>query len=208
MNDFLPSSPAAERNKGPILEALRGALPDAGWVLEVASGTGQHVVHFAAATPGLVWQPSERDPARLRAIAERLVRTPLPNVRTPLALDVLDDPWPLTERVAAVLAINLIHIAPWAVTAALCHGARRQLGGGGILVLYGPFTEQGVHTAPSNASFDASLRAEDPAWGVRDLGEVAAVAVQAGFAAPTVIRMPANNLTLIFRLEVPLPACG
>jgi SAM-dependent methyltransferase len=202
MTELLPCSPAAERNKRPILEVLRAALPGAGTVLEVASGTGQHVMHFAAALPGLAWQPSERDPARLGAIAERLARTPLPNVRAPIALDVFDDPWPLADCVAAVIAINLIHIAPWAATAALCRGARRQLGaGGGILVLYGPFKERGMHTAPSNAAFDESLRVDDPAWGVRDLDEVAAVAAGAGFAAPRLVRMPANNLTVTFGLD-------
>jgi hypothetical protein len=195
------SSPSAERNKGPILEALRAILPDSGWALEVASGTGQHVVHFAAATPRLTWQPSEADPARRAAIAARLAATPLPNVRAPLALDVCAEPWPLAERVAAVIAINLIHIAPWPATEALVRGARHQLGGdAGFLALYGPFMEHGRHTAPSNAAFDQSLRAENPAWGVRDLDEVAAVAARHGFAAPQIIRMPANNLTVVFRL--------
>ncbi|HXQ31855.1 MAG TPA: DUF938 domain-containing protein [Steroidobacteraceae bacterium] len=201
MTEFLPSSPAAERNKGPILEALRGWLPAAGSVLEVASGTGQHVVHFAAAFPGLTWRPTEADPARLGAIAGRRARAALPNVCEPIALDVFDDPWPLAGSVAAVIAINLIHIAPWAATEALCRGARRQLSSGGVLVLYGPFKERGQHTAPSNAAFDESLRAEDPAWGVRELEAVAAVAARHGFAAPRLVRMPANNLTVSFRLE-------
>jgi len=203
MTEFLPSSPAAERNKGPLLEVLRPALPAAGLVLEVASGTGQHVVHFAAALPGLDWQPTEADPTRLGAIAERIARASLPNVRTPLALDVFDDPWGVADPVAVVVAINLIHIAPWAATEALCRGARRQLGSEGLLVLYGPFKEHGRHSAPSNAAFDQSLRADDPAWGVRELEEVSTIAARHGFAAPRIVRMPANNLTVLYRLHGP-----
>ena len=200
----LPLSPSAERNKEPILGVLRGLLPVAGTVLELASGTGQHVVHFAAALPKLEWQPSERDAEQRAQIAARVSAAGLGNVRTPLALDALKEPWPLTPPLGAVLAINLIHISPWPVTAALMRGAARLLAAmGGVLVLYGPYREHGVHTAPSNADFDASLRARDPAWGVRDLEAVAALAANHGFAAPLVTRMPANNLTLGFRRASP-----
>lgn len=197
---LLVSAPA-ERNKGPILEVLRAVLPPAGTVLEVASGTGQHVTHFAAALPQLTWQPSEADAARRALIAARLAAAALANVRAPLALDVLALPWPVAEGVDAVLAINLIHISPWPVTAALIDGARRHLRapGPGLLVLYGPYKEEGRHTAPSNEAFDRSLRAENPQWGVRDLESVAALAAERGFGAPAVTRMPANNLTVVFR---------
>lgn len=196
----LPVSPSAERNKEPILGVLRGVLPASGTVLELASGTGQHVVHFAAAWPGLVWQPSEADPGRREILAARVAAAGLANVAPPLALDARALPWPVAGPVDAVLAINLIHIAPWAVTLALMEGAAGVLATrpAGVLVLYGPYREGGVHTADSNASFDARLRGEDPEWGVRDLGEVAAVAARHGFAAPAVTRMPANNLTVVF----------
>jgi hypothetical protein len=197
---LLVSAPA-ERNKGPILEVLRSVLPPAGTVLEVASGTGQHVVHFAAALPGLAWQPSEADAARRALIAARVAAAALPNVRAPVALDVLSHPWPLVADVDAVLAINLVHISPWSVTAALIDGARRHLRarGPGVLVLYGPYKEEGRHVAPSNEAFDRTLRAENPEWGIRDLQSVAALAAERGFGAPAVTRMPANNLTVVFR---------
>jgi SAM-dependent methyltransferase len=195
----LPVSPSAERNKGPILEVLQGILPEAGSVLEIASGTGQHVVHFAAACPTLSWQPSERDPVRLADLAARIAAARLPNVRAPLVLDALEEPWPVAGPLAAVLAINLIHIAPWPVTTALVRGAARVLGRWGVLVLYGPYREQGRHTAPSNENFDANLRGQDPSYGVRDLEAVAALAAEHGFSAPIVTRMPSNNLTLVFR---------
>ncbi len=193
-------APAAERNKGPILEVLRTLLPASGRVLEVASGTGQHVVYFAAALPGLSWQPSEPGADRLAIVAARVAQAALANVRPPLALDVRVRPWAVEAPLAAVLAINLIHIAPWSVAEALVAGAAERLGDGGLLVLYGPYREDGRHTAPSNEAFDVKLRGEDPAWGVRDLGELATLAVAQGFGAPAVTRMPANNLTVAFRL--------
>jgi Protein of unknown function (DUF938) len=185
---------------------LRGLLPPRGTVLELASGTGQHVVHFAAASPNLQWQPSERDAEQRAQITARVAAAGLGNVRAPLALDVLEEPWTVAPPVHAVLAINLIHIAPWPVTAALMRGAARLLAGaaGGVLVLYGPYREQGTHSAPSNAEFDLSLRARNPAWGVRDLEAVCALAASHGFAAPLVERMPANNLTLGFRHTAPV----
>jgi SAM-dependent methyltransferase len=197
-----PDSPAAERNKGPILEVLRGVLPPAGTVLEIASGTGQHVVHFAAALPGLTWQPSDPDPERSAAIAARVAGAGLPNVRAPLALDVHEARWPVTAPVAAVVCINMIHIAPATATGALIAGARRALdpAGARVLYLYGPYRQGGRHTAPSNAAFDESLRARDPAWGVRDLDEVTALAAAAGFRRTAVVPMPANNLSVVFSL--------
>ncbi|MBS0396078.1 MAG: DUF938 domain-containing protein [Proteobacteria bacterium] len=200
----LPDSPAAERNKGPILEVLRGALPAHGRILEIASGTGQHVVHFAAALPALEWQPSDPDPARRASIAARLAAGGPDNVRAPLALDVHDRPWPVSGPLAGVVCINMIHIAPASATEALLAGAARALAAdGGVLFLYGPFRREGRHTAPSNADFDARLRAENPAWGVRDLEWLLASAAAHGFVAGEPVAMPANNLSVVLRLPAP-----
>jgi len=192
------SSPAAERNKAPIAEALRPHLPERGVVLEIASGTGQHVAHLAATYPGLHFQPSEANEALHASIAAWSAG--LDNVAPPFALDVRSHPWPLA-RADAVLCVNMIHIAPWAAGAALIEGAAAILAPGGVLALYGPFRVAGRHTAPSNEAFDRSLRMQDPEWGVRDLDEVAAFAAGRGFEAPAVIAMPANNLTVVFRLS-------
>ena len=191
------ASPAAERNKEPILEVLRRVLPATGTVLEIASGTGQHVVHFARGLPKLSWQPSEPD-ARLRAAIEaRVGAAALANIRPPLALDVLEKPWPLA-RADAIVCINMIHIAPWAAAQALLGEAGRLLHAGACLVLYGPYRRGGQHTAPSNAAFDASLRSRNPEWGVRDLDDVEALAKRSGFALQETVEMPANNLTVVF----------
>ncbi|HUO79779.1 MAG TPA: DUF938 domain-containing protein [Steroidobacteraceae bacterium] len=199
----LPQSPAAERNKGPILEVLRGLLPARGTVLEVASGTGQHVVHFAAALPALRWQPSDPSPERRALIAARVGAAGLGNVAAPLALDVHEVPWPLAAPVDAVVCINMIHVAPPSATAALLAGAGRWLdpAGAGVLLLYGPFRQGGSHTAASNAAFDESLRAENPEWGVRDLEDVARAASVHGFARTALVPMPANNLCVAFRRD-------
>ena len=190
--------PAAERNKVFILQALRGCVPPSGAVLEIASGTGQHVVHFAKALRTLIWLPSEPDAGLRESIETRLRREALDNVRAPLNLDVRRRPWPVTE-VDAIVCINMIHVAPWAATRALLEGAAEVLGDGGLLFLYGPYRRGGAHTAPSNAAFDARLRAENPAWGVRDLDAVEALGAQAGVFLDKVIEMPANNLSVVFR---------
>jgi SAM-dependent methyltransferase len=195
-------SPAAERNKQPILEVLESRLPRSGTVLEIASGTGQHVVHFARALPALTWQPTDTDPGLRAATAARVTAAALDNLLPPLPLDVLDAEWPASAA-AAVLCINMIHIAPSAATRALLEGSARVLGGGAPLVLYGPFRRGGRHTAASNEAFDASLRARDPDWGVRDLDEVAASAHALGFELDEVVSMPANNLTVVFRRMQP-----
>ncbi|MCX7055730.1 MAG: DUF938 domain-containing protein [Proteobacteria bacterium] len=195
-----PGSAAADRNKGPILEVLAGSLPAVGSVLEVASGTGQHVRHFAAALPGVQWQPTEADASRCEELAVRLAGPSAANIAAPRCLDVERGPWPTGEGYDAVLCINMIHIAPWSATAALIAGAREVLSGhgAGLLILYGPYLEDGRHTAPSNAEFDQWLRARDPAWGVRDLAEVTALAAGAGFERQRVERLPANNLCVVF----------
>lgn len=199
MTDARRYAPAAARNREPILAALRGRLPAAGLLLEVASGSGEHAVHLAAAFPALAIQPSDPDPDARASIAAWAAETGLANIRPPLALDAAAAaPWPLAQA-DAVLCINMIHIAPWPATQGLLHGAARILPHGAPLVLYGPFRRGGAHTAPSNEAFDASLRAQDPRWGVRDLEEVAALAATQGFGAPEVVPMPANNLTVVFR---------
>ena len=138
------------------------------------------------------------------AISARLAAVSLPNVLAPLALDVHTEPWPVPGPVDAIVCINMIHIAAEAATAALIGGAGRWLAATGVLVLYGPFKQNGRHTAPSNAAFDASLRAENPAWGIRDLDEVTRLAAAAGFARSAVVPMPANNLSVVFKLGSPL----
>lgn len=191
-------APAAERNKQPILDVLRRVLPASGTVLEVASGTGQHVAHFAAALPALTWQPSDRTDQEFASIVAWCASTGASNARPPLVLDVTREPWPLAT-VDAIFCANMIHIAPWQACLGLLRGAGRHLAPGAPLVLYGPFRIGGEHTAPSNAAFDADLRARDPAWGVRDLDEVARVAASHGLELEERVAMPANNLTVILR---------
>lgn len=192
------SAPAAERNKGPILEVLARVLPRRGLVLEIASGTGQHVLHFAKALPDLTWQPSDPDAELRESIALRLREEPRANVNSPLDLDVTKLPWPL-RTADGVLAINMIHVAPWAATLALFQGAKALLSAGHVLFLYGPYRRFGRHTADSNAQFDRDLRAQDPVWGVRDLEAVSEVADGAGFVLAETIEMPANNFSLVFK---------
>ena len=191
-------APAVARNKAPITEILARHLPPTGLVLEIASGSGEHALHFAAHFPALSFQPSDPDAAALASIAAWREEARLPNLLPPLMLDVMADAWPI-QTADAVLCINMIHIAPWEATAALLQGAARILPPGAMLFLYGPFKQGGHHTAPSNAEFDASLRVQDMRWGVRDLEAVAEIARAAGFAAPVVEAMPANNLSLILR---------
>ena len=194
----LPFSAAAERNRGPILEVLRQVLPAQAVVLEVASGSGQHAAHFAAAQPGWSWQPTEADAAALPAIAARCAG--LAQVRSPLLLDVLAAPWPpALGRYDAIYCANLLHIAPWPTCAALMAGAAAHLVPGGALVLYGPYFVDGVAPAAGNLAFDADLRARDARWGLRRLADVAGAALDAGLALEQRFEMPANNLTLVFR---------
>jgi SAM-dependent methyltransferase len=194
---MMQSTPA-ERNAVPILMVLERAFPEHGTVLEIASGTGQHVVKFAAALPGLTWWPSDIDPAALEAILSRVREAALDNIEPPRYLDV-ENPssWPL-DNVDAVLCINMMHISPWSATVALFNGAGRVLRGGGVLASYGPYKRGGRHTAPSNAAFDASLRARNASWGVRDIDDVVATARSAGFTLRELVEMPANNFMLVF----------
>jgi hypothetical protein len=192
----LPSSPAAERNKQPIADVLARVLPQAGVVVEIASGTGQHAEHFARALPALAWQPSDPDAEMLPLLAARVQRAALPNLCAPLAFDV-HDAAPALGAIAAVVCINMIHIAPWSACAALLGHAERWLAPGAPLVLYGPFKRGGQHTAPSNAAFDTHLRRRDPEWGVRDLDDVVELARRLRLAPAEVVAMPANNLTVV-----------
>ena len=198
---------ATQRNREPIVGVLRRVLPAAGTVLEIASGTGEHAVWFAAQLPGLVFQPSDPEPDNRASIAAWTAFTGVGNVRPPLAIDVTAPDWEeapgVPQDVTAVLCINMIHISPWAATLGLARGAGALIAPGGVLYLYGAYKRGGSHTAPSNASFDASLRARDPAWGVRDLEALTAAAADAGFAPEPVIEMPANNLSVVFRRRAP-----
>jgi SAM-dependent methyltransferase len=187
---------AAERNREPILAVLRSTLPARGRVLEVASGTGQHVAHFAAALPDLIWEPSELDPELRASIAAWCQG--LPNVLAPIALDATAEPWPVPV-LDVVWNANMVHIAPWNVCLGLLRGAARHLTPGGLLVLYGPYRIGAAHTAESNAAFDRQLRATDSRWGVRDLETVAEAAAGHGLLLERRVEMPANNQTVIFR---------
>jgi SAM-dependent methyltransferase len=190
-------APAAARNRQPILEVLQPRLPATGLVLEIASGTGEHVVHYAAARPDLTFQPSDPD-ADARASVDGWVQTlALKNVRPAIAIDVTRTTWPV-ERADAVLCCNMIHIAPWEATIGLVSGAARLLSRGGLFYLYGPYRRGGRHTAPSNEAFDSDLRRRNPAWGVRDLETVVELAGAQGFSTPEIVEMPANNLSLLF----------
>ncbi|WP_428670711.1 DUF938 domain-containing protein [Reyranella sp.] len=191
-------APAAARNRQPILDVLEPHLPKRGLVLEVASGSGEHTAHFAQALPDLTFQPSDPDENARASIDDWTTTLGLANVRLALALDAAAETWPITEA-DAIACINMIHISPWASTVGLIRGAARLLPKSGTLYLYGPYVRAGVETAPSNLAFDRDLRARNPAWGLRPMEEVVALAQANGLAAPLVIEMPANNLSLVFK---------
>ncbi|HEY9552208.1 DUF938 domain-containing protein [Allosphingosinicella sp.] len=198
MSDDRRSAPHVARNAGPITDVLRGLLPDEGLVLEIASGTGEHVLHFAHAFPGLTFQPSDPDPAALASIEAWQQDAGAPNLLSPVRLDASAREWPV-ERADAILCINMVHISPWAATEGLIAGAGRLLVPGAPLYLYGAYRRQGVETAPSNEAFDLSLRSRDPDWGVRDLEDVVAEAAKNNLVLESVLEMPANNLSVVFR---------
>ena len=191
-------APAAARNRQPILDVLRPRLPAHGLVLEIASGSGEHIVHFAEALPGLVFQPTDPNADARASIDDWVGTRGLGNVRAALALDTTAGIWP-TDGADAVLCCNMIHIAPWEAAVGLIAGASHMLSSGGMLYLYGPYRRDGAHTAPGNEAFDLDLRRRNPAWGVRDLEAVTALAGDRGFGAPEIIDMPANNLSLVFK---------
>ncbi|MGQ3287622.1 MULTISPECIES: DUF938 domain-containing protein [unclassified Sphingopyxis] len=191
-------APATLRNRDAIAAVLADWLPEAGTVLEVASGSGEHVVHFAAAFPHMGWQPSDPDPAGLTSITAYRAEAGLANIAPPLALDASAPEWPI-DRAGAVLCINMVHISPWDATLGLFAGAARLLAPAAPLILYGPYVEPDVPTAESNLAFDASLRSRNLAWGLRDTDAVKAAAAAAGLAFAERRAMPANNLMLLFR---------
>jgi cyclopropane fatty-acyl-phospholipid synthase-like methyltransferase len=199
-------APATLRNREPIRKVLREVLPEQGQVLEVGAGSGEHAVFFAAAFPAIVWQPTDADPECLASIAAWTAEAGLPNLRPPLRLDVRTSPWRSVadQGFDAVVSINMIHIAPWEACRGLMAGAARALRSGGVLLLYGPFMVDGRHTAPSNAAFDASLKAMDPRFGVRDIAAVSKEAALRGLTLKTQVQMPANNVALVLRRD-PMP---
>lgn len=191
-------SDSSERNKQPILDVLLDVLPRQGTVLEIASGTGQHAVHFAANLPGVTWQPSDIDPELRSSVAAWRADSALANLQAPIHLDVTADPWPLSSA-DAIVCSNMIHIAPWECCTGLLDGAGRILPEGGILFMYGPYKIGGKHIAPTNEQFDASLRARDSTWGIRNLDDVALEARRRGLHLIKTVKMPANNLSVIYR---------
>ena len=197
MTDRKQRAPAADRNREPIREVLARELPAEGTVLEIASGSGQHAVHFAAAFPALVWQPSDASEVARASIAAWRAEAGLANLRAPIALDVTATSWPI-EHADAIVCINLVHIAPWHAALGLFDGAARLLAPGALLYLYGPYRFGGA-TAASNEDFDRWLRERDPQWGVRDVDELTSAARRHGFALREVVAMPANNHSLVFR---------
>ncbi len=201
---------AGERNTGPILEVLEGLLPPSGHILEVASGPGQHVAAFAAARPALTWHPSDPDPAARASIAAWTAESGLANLAAPLDLDVSDPTWATaamralpdgSERFGGLVAVNLLHVAPWAACEGLLAGAAELLVPSGFLLIYGPFTRDGRHNSEGNRAFDRSLRASDPALGLRDVNEVRDCAARNGLVLERLVEMPANNRVLIFRIS-------
>ena len=198
MTEHRRSAPHVARNAEPIADVLGAVLPARGLVLEVASGTGEHAVHFARTFLRLKWQPSDPDPLALRSIESWRHEAGLANLLPAVTLDVCAEDW-LTERADAILCINMIHISPWSAAEGLMRGAGRRLDPGAPLYLYGPYFQAGVPTAPSNLAFDQSLRSRDPEWGIRDLEAVVDLARAHGFALDTVVPMPANNLSVVLR---------
>lgn len=207
-SDDRAHSPAAERNSGPILAVLQALLPERGAALEIASGTGQHAACFGAALPGWTWQPTDATPQGFASIAAWSADAGARNVRPPLLLNVLSDRWPDTGPTFAapfdlIYCANMLHIAPWACCAGLMRGAARHLAPTGQIVTYGPYLEGDVPTAPGNRAFDASLRAQNPDWGLRALSDVAREAQHAGLQLAARHALPANNLLLVWQRIAP-----
>jgi SAM-dependent methyltransferase len=198
MDDDRRSAPHVARNAVPIAEVLRNVLPARGLVLEVASGTGEHALHFAREFPNLLWQPSDPEPAAVRSIEAWRAEAGLFNLLPAIALDARARDWPV-ETADAIICINMVHISPWTATLGLMRAAGRLLAAGAPLCLYGAYRQAGVEMAPSNAAFDESLKARDPDWGLRDLEQVVAEAEAQGFGLEAVVPMPANNLSVILR---------
>lgn len=198
MHDARRHAPATERNREPIAAILRDVLPASGTVLEIASGSGEHAIHFARAFPALTWIPSDPDPAAIASIRGWAEAARLPNIRPPLLIDAASADWPIAQA-DAMLCVNMVHISPWEATVGLLSQAEKLLPSGAPLILYGPYFQQGVETAPSNLAFDADLRRRDGRWGLRHLEDVVALADSQGLRLERVLPMPANNLTVILQ---------
>ena len=209
-------APATQRNRAPIVAVLQQVLPATGSVLEISSGTGEHAIYFAPRLAPRPWITSDPNPAARTSIAAWCTHVPIPTLWGPIDLDTHDPQWPVEQYplptslqgidldqapIRAIVNINMIHIAPWSACLGLMAGARRILPTGGVLVLYGPFKQGGEHTAPSNEAFDQSLRSRNPDWGVRDLDDVIAAAQAQQLSFVQTDRMPANNLTVVFRAD-------
>ncbi len=198
MSEVRRSAPAVARNTAPIIDVLSGVLPDSGLVLEVASGTGEHALAFAKAFPHLLFQPSDPDSDALASIEAWQESEGPANLLAPVRLDASADQWSIGEA-QAVICINMVHISPWAATVGLLAGAARVLENGAPLFLYGPYRQQDVETAPSNEEFDRSLRSRNSEWGLRQLEDVVMEAERHALRLDTVVPMPANNLSAVFR---------
>ena len=198
--DLRQYSPSTARNREPILTVLQRVLPPDARVLEIASGSGEHAVHVARAIPGLTWQTSDPDPDARASIAAWIDAERLTNVLPPRLIDVREHAWGVEGEAPydAIVAINMIHISPWEATLGLLAGAARLLRSGGVLYTYGPYMRDGRHTPPSNAAFDASLKARDSSWGVRDVADIEREALLQGLTLQEIVEMPANNLSLVF----------
>jgi len=197
-SDRRQRSPSTARNRERLLTVLQRVLPAEARVLEIASGTGEHAVFFAAAMPGWRWQPSDPDADARESITAWMEAEGLANVAPPIALDVRDAAWGVEGPFDAIVAINMIHISPWEATLGLMAGAGRLLREGGLLVTYGAYKRAGRHTAPSNEQFEQWLKARDPSFGVRDMADVEAAAMARGLRLREVVEMPANNFSLVF----------
>lgn len=197
-NDARRHAPATLRNRDAILAVLERILPADGRVLEIASGSGEHIVHFAKWFPQLQWQPSDPDPASRASIAAWMAESGTANILPVIDLDAAKADWPV-HTVDAILCINMIHISPWAATQGLLAGAARVLPAGSPLYLYGPFHIPGRETAPSNMTFDHSLKARNPEWGLRNMADIESAARDRGFAIEEIVDMPANNLSVILK---------
>jgi hypothetical protein len=193
-------APATERNRAPIAEVLARELPASGKVLEIAAGTGEHAVFFAGQFPALQWQPTDPAPEALASIAAYRADYLGDNLAAPLLLDATEpDAWPVGQA-AAIVCINMVHISPWEATLGLFGGAAQVLRKSGApLILYGPYIEQGVETAPSNLDFDASLKARNPLWGLREAEALDALAATHGMRRTARYALPANNIMLVYR---------
>ncbi len=191
--------PATERNREPILSVLKEHLPENGQVMEIASGSGEHMMHFARSFPQIEWVPSDPDVQCRQSIAAWTEHLALKNVVVPLALDATNEEnWP-QGPFDALVCINMVHISPWSATLGLMEKAARLIKSGGILFLYGPYKRDGQHTAESNVAFDGWLKTQNPAYGVRDMADVAEVAAVNGLCLAHVVDMPANNFSLVFQ---------